>query len=94
MNIFISVGHHAEKQGASFSGITEYQLAGDWAFDIVSIINVVQDKHYAQLVRGTLKEKVAVINANNPLLAVEIHFNSAVDEEGEEGAGRRYPGVP
>lgn len=84
--IYISVGHHRAKQGASYQGVTEYQLASVWGAKVVSILHYMELP--AQLVFGTLKEKVIAINGNTPMLAVEIHFNSAVNAQGDRiGAG-------
>lgn len=73
--IFLSVGHHQNAQGASFGGITEYQLAQEWANEIMALIGDKVDR----VPHGTLKEKVGYINDNRSGkdLAVEIHFNSA-----------------
>jgi len=73
--IFLSVGHHENAQGASYGGLTEYQLAQEWADEIMALIgNKVQ-----RVPNGTLKEKVGFINTfrTGKDLAVEIHFNSA-----------------
>lgn len=78
--IFISAGHHEEKQGASYKDITEYQLTVLWADNIAKLI-----KHSSLRVpNGTLKEKVGFINTaivnsspSEKHIAVEIHFNSA-----------------
>lgn len=92
--IFISVGHHREKQGASYKGVTEYALATIWAEAV--LIELRKRGVTSQLVFGTLKEKVMSINNGYPTVAVEIHFNSARSSEGEPiGKGSEtlfYPG--
>jgi len=73
--IFLSVGHHQIAQGASFGGITEYQLASEWVDEIFSLLG----NKINYVPHGTLKEKVNYINNNltGEDLAVELHFNSA-----------------
>jgi len=77
--IEVSAGHYPDKPGASYSGFSEHQEALLWA-------TLVRDKigSMAGLVPvGRLSEKVAHINSQKEChLAVEIHFNSAKDADG------------
>lgn len=78
--IAISIGHHPYAKGASYEKRNEYDIAKVWASHLT---NMLGDK--AMLVpTGTLKEKVMFINnMDNVNVAVEIHFNSAVNSDGE-----------
>lgn len=98
--LFISAGHHPAAPGACFGSFCEYDEANVWA-DIV--VQSLQAYPYAVLPVGvmrvpgmTLKDKTAFINARAPILAVEIHFNSAKDKDGKHiGQGCEtlyYPG--
>lgn len=71
--IFISAGHHAEKQGAEFEGITEYSLTTVWADRIFLLLGA---DNAIRVPNGYLADKVDFINKHNANLAVEIHFNS------------------
>ena len=91
--ILVSAGHHAAAQGALFNGHTEWEEATLWRELIVQEIG----QHRAHAVpSGTLRSKVSYINARNPWMAVEIHFNSAINDEGKHvGEGYEtlfYPG--
>lgn len=90
--ILISAGHHPYRKGASFEGFYEHDEAMFWA---VAIVNGLGSK--AMLVPpGLLKNKVAFINDREVELAIEIHFNSAKDINGNRvGKGSEtlyYPG--
>jgi len=78
--ILISAGHHPTKPGACYDGFCEHDEALRWAVEIFTLLTPMR----ALLVpAGTLKEKVAFINARKCDFAIEIHFNSAkqwVDE--------------
>ena len=73
--IFISAGHHISRQGASYNGVTEFELAVKWVDLIVELLG----GKATRVPNGTLKVKVDFINANvtPQSIAVEIHFNSA-----------------
>ena len=91
--ILVSAGHHAAAQGAQFKGSTEWEEAVLWRDIIVQEIG----EHRAHAIpSGTLPQKVQYINARSPWMAVEIHFNSAIDAEGKHvGEGFEtlyYPG--
>jgi N-acetylmuramoyl-L-alanine amidase len=78
--IFVSAGHHASKPGASYKGFCEFDEAVVWA-------DLMIDKLGAFGIRvpsGFLRDKVDFINARNPVdsVAIEIHFNAAVDSNG------------
>lgn len=77
--ICISAGHHPQSKGASFGDFNEHDEAVLWASRIKHILG---DK--AMLVPfDVLRKKVNFINAMKPKMAIEIHFNSAVDETGK-----------
>lgn len=89
--IYISAGHHHEKQGASYNGFTEHEEAKIW----VSLIDNLLGYGSMVVPVGILKNKVAFINerAKQNDLAVEIHFNSALDNNGDpigEGSETLY----
>ncbi len=78
--ILISTGHHSKRRGACFEGFCEYDEALLWSSEIAhqlssSICRVVPP--------GYLRNKVNYINSiNDSKLAIEIHFNGAVDSKG------------
>lgn len=73
--IFISAGHYPERPGACFGNFCEHFEASVWAKLIV--VNLNDNGCKALLVpEGTLKVKAEYINSNEPVLAVEVHFNS------------------
>ena len=79
--IFISVGHHEAKPGASFNGFNEYDEASIWAEEIHKHIH----EDSILVPHGVLKTKVNFINNRDPSqgVALEVHFNSAKNSEGE-----------
>lgn len=92
--VCISAGHNPDKKGASFNGFYEHDEAWEWAMELVTLVS---EKYTVDLVpTGALKAKVDFINTAKPDLAMEIHFNSAVNSEGEHtGSGSEtlyYPG--
>ena len=75
MIILISAGHYPERPGAAFGSFNEYEEANHWAILITDYL--IREGHEAMLVpTGVLRKKIDFINKHNPLLAVEIHFNS------------------
>jgi len=91
--IFISTGHHPYSKGASCGKFNEFDEAKIWA----SLIAHMVGKKAMLVPVGVLREKVAFINSfQGSNIAVEIHFNSAVDGEGNRvGAGSEtlyFPG--
>ena len=91
--ILLSAGHYPGKPGACFEGFCEFDEAERWIKEVKSHLS---DEEALLVPPGTLKTKVAFINARHPALAVEIHFNSAVNARGEHvGDGSLclyYPG--
>lgn len=75
--ICLSAGHLPTAQGAEYNGTTEFQLTTEWVEYMSSLSDILDI-----VPTGTLKSKVEYINSKNPKAAVEIHFNSAVDSEG------------
>jgi len=69
--IALSIGHTPTSKGASYNGISEFDLATEWI-----------DKLHALLPdsiivpTGALKDKVNFINNISPVIALEMHFNS------------------
>ena len=79
MKIALSAGHYPTKPGATNQKYTLTEHA-----EAVKIINHLHAKLAAKrynvvLISGTLKEKVASINAANCGLAIELHFNADDD---------------
>jgi len=72
--ILISAGHHEKAQGASFDGVTEYDLTVKWADRIALLLG---EDSCLRVPNGFLKSKIKFINKQNADLAIEIHFNSA-----------------
>ena len=94
--IFLSAGHYPQKPGAGFGNFFEHDEAVKWIEQIMTFL----DPEVATVVpTGTLRDKVAFINNRmNGVYscAVEIHFNSAKNSDGEHiGKGCEtlyYPG--
>lgn len=87
--LLISAGHRPEAQGASYMGFSEWPEAMKWATEIVNLM----PRESLLVPTGHLREKVKFINEHAPLLAVEIHFNSAVNRAGKhvgEGSESLY----
>lgn len=78
--IFISAGHYPQKPGAGYDGFFEHDEAVKWAEHIAIHI---QDSCIVPF--GILATKIAFINNRKEEhdLAIEIHFNSAVNSKGE-----------
>ncbi len=76
--ICLSAGHHPTKPGACFGAFCEHDEAVRWVDIVCQIIG----DDAIRVPPGVLKDKVEFINARLPLLAVEIHFNAAVDADG------------
>ena len=92
--IFVSAGHHAIKPGASFDGFCEFDEAELWADLIVKNLGDLA----LRVPSGVLRDKIEYINNRDPVksIAIEVHFNAAVDAEGKNiGRGCEtlyYPG--
>jgi len=92
--IFVSAGHHQEKKGACCEDFCEHDEAKIWA----SFLDHYLGDNSLMVPSGTLKHKVNFINkyASANDIAVEIHFNAAVDSDGNNvGKGSEtlyYPG--
>ena len=90
--IYVSAGHHPTKKGAEFDGFTEHDEALVW----VDIILANLGDRGIKVPTGVLKDKVDFINRSEATIAIEIHFNSAVDRQGNRvGQGSEtlyYPG--
>jgi len=85
--IFISAGHYPSRPGAGHNNFYEHDEAVLWSRDIFdALFNLADtDEPIAfEVPTGVLKDKVSYINhravANS--IAVEIHFNAAVDAAG------------
>lgn len=92
--VFLSAGHYPKSPGAGFEGFFEHDEAARWCTVIQAM-----DLDFIQLVpTGTLKEKAQWINRRARIgdVAVEIHFNDALNAKGEHiGSGSEtlyYPG--
>jgi len=79
--ILVSVGHHKDKQGATYENngyvVTEYLLANKW----VDLVTQLLKGHAMRVPNGTLNNKVKFINRackslKGEHIAVELHFNS------------------
>lgn len=91
--ICISAGHHPTKPGACFKGFCEHAEALRWASDIVLELGY---RKAVLVPPGPLRDKVQFINDHDPVIALEVHFNSAVNARGDHiGEGCEtlyYPG--
>lgn len=88
--IYLSAGHNPDAQGATYNGVSEYDLTPKWAKAVFTILT--NDGYPCKLVpTGSLTSKVAFINRGGiPTLALEIHFNSNIEAHGS--ACLHYPG--
>lgn len=79
--ILVSAGHHPYARGAKYEDFVEHDEAKLW---VTKIVNHLGHRGMSVPV-GVLKDKVDFINgfADKAECAVEIHFNSAVNAEGE-----------
>lgn len=96
--VFIAAGHHPERPGAGFEGFYEHDEAERWLDEMFTL-----DPEQRTLVRvptGALEKKCNFINYRCKVtdVAIELHFNSAVNADGEHvGAGCEslfMPGSP
>jgi len=79
--IFVSAGHYERKQGASFDNFTEWKEAMKWRDLLVDLLGQAS----IAVPPISLTSKVTFINNHNPDdgdIAVEIHFNSAINSHG------------
>ncbi|MCK5336007.1 MAG: N-acetylmuramoyl-L-alanine amidase, partial [Gammaproteobacteria bacterium] len=86
--------HSPKRTGASYHGFKEHDEAVEWATHLATLLAKKVSVDYVPT--GKLSEKVAFINAADCRLAVEIHFNAAVNAAGKNvGKGSEtlyYPG--
>lgn len=91
--IIIFAGHHSKKPGACFEGFCEHDEALRW-LEIIKANTNSEDFIIGPV--GTLREKTQFVNQRNPLLAIDLHFNSAPLKDGKpQGEGSMtlyYPG--
>lgn len=87
--IFISAGHHPTKPGACYGSFCEFDEASKWADLIYELIG---GDRCMRVPSGVLREKVAFINAREPTLAAEIHFNADGRQAGNGCLTLHYPG--
>jgi len=91
--IFISAGHYPSAPGAKYERFIEHDEAVVWADNIVELLD-----GSIRVPTGVLRTKVDFINERilNGDVAIEIHFNAALDGEGNNiGRGCEslyYPG--
>lgn len=71
--ILLSAGHHPAKPGACFENFCEHNEAVKWMEEIHQFLGSDVAK---KVPTGVLKKKIEFINANEPTIAAEIHFNS------------------
>ena len=76
--ILVAAGHDPARQGASFEGHTEFEQAVQWQRLIVQYLGDIGEA----VPDGGLRSTVEFINAAQPVLGLEIHFNSAKNSEG------------
>ncbi len=92
--IFISAGHYPSDPGAKFERFIEHDEAVIWRDLLCELLG----DECLSVPTGFLKTKVAFINARvmNGDIAIEIHFNAALDGKGHHvGRGCEslyYPG--
>jgi len=77
--IAISAGHHPAKPGASFEHFTEHEEAVIWREYLCKEL----DDIGLNVPTGFLRQKVDFIKQHAVSIAVEIHFNSALNNDGQ-----------
>jgi len=73
--IVLSAGHNKEKRGATFKGVSEYDIAVDWVACIAHHLKTVRVAYHI-LTSSRLGDKVRESNSKHPTLAIEVHFNA------------------
>jgi N-acetylmuramoyl-L-alanine amidase len=89
--IYVSAGHYPAKKGATFEDFAEYDEALIWA----DLITAHLGADGVRVPTGVLKDKVNFINKGLATMAIEIHFNSAINAGQHVGQGSEtlyYPG--
>lgn len=96
--IFVSAGHYPQRPGAGYQNFYEHDEAALWQHAIINeLASLAQDIAF-EVPTGVLKDKVGYINhrAQSNSIAIEIHFNAAIDAMGNNiGKGCEslyYPG--
>lgn len=90
MKIFVAAGHHATRPGAGRDGFYEHDEAVRWVDELMSIDKDAASPLLIRVPDGELKKKVDFINYRCRWddLAVEVHFNAALDKDGKDiGSG-------
>lgn len=78
--ILVSAGHHPYAKGATYENFNEHDEAKIW----VSLITNHLGHRGMSVPVGVLRDKVSFINGiEDAECAIEIHFNSAVNSDGE-----------
>ena len=86
--VFIAAGHHPKAPGAGFEGFYEHDEADRW-LDVMFALDP-DGRVLVRVPTGPLKDKAEFINrrCTGGDIAVELHFNSAVNAAGEHvGSG-------
>lgn len=91
--IIIFAGHHPAAPGASYNGFAEHDEAVRW----IDLIDAYLDPTICiKGPVGALTMKTNFVNKRQPRIAMDLHFNAAVNAEGEHvGRGSEtlyYPG--
>ena len=83
--ILLAAGHYPSSPGAGFEGFFEHDEAALW----VDVVSDLEPDLFAVVPTGDLKSKARFINARARPgdVAVEVHFNSAVDARTGERVG-------
>ena len=87
--VAVSAGHHPEAKGAVWDGVAEYDETTVWQAELIKQLeglktdpNLYMQPKFVKT--GKLKAKVDEINAMEPDLAIEIHFNAGALTDGCE----------
>jgi hypothetical protein len=95
MSVFkvaVSAGHYPEAKGASYEGVSEFDIAKIWQPELVDAINEAANDYIGRHIYlqgkmiswGKLPAKVDEINRLKADLAIEIHFNAGAVTSGCE----------
>lgn len=93
MSIIIFAGHHPKKPGACWEGFCEHDEALRW---LPLLRGFFAEEDLIIGPAATLRDKTDFVNERSPLLAIDLHFNSAPMKDGKPvGKGSEtlyYPG--
>lgn len=84
--IFLSAGHHEDKPGLQYMGLSEFHLSQSIVEDVFKKLD-----NTCRLPAGTIKQKKRMLDVNSVTLAIEIHLDGkyVMCDSKSMGAARR-----